>query len=190
MNKQEFLKNLKDELEKNNVHDVQDILADYEEHFVHGLNKGKTELEISEGLGFPAAIAKAYQTDRLISEVKNPQKNFQWSLAFSVIGRLLVIAPFNFIILFIPGVAILTIVALGWLASVIFGLSGVIALINLPAFGTLSTSAWAVVTGFSVGMAFFGMAVLTGMIMFVITKYIVLGLISYLQWNRKLVLQK
>lgn len=190
MNKQEFLKTLKEELERNKVQNVQDILSDYEEHFNHGLSKRKTEEEISEGLGFPATIAKAYKTESLISEIKNPEKGFQWSLAFNVIGRLLVIAPFNFIVLFIPGVVILSLLASGWAVSVAIGSVSLAMLSLLPTLGTLSVNAWAWVAGISTSMGLFGMAVLGGMVMFVITKYVVLAVISYLQWNLKFVLQK
>lgn len=71
MNKLEFLKLLKLELETNGVHNVQDILADYEEHFAHGLNKGKSEEDISKGLGSPLTLAKAYKTESMIREIKS-----------------------------------------------------------------------------------------------------------------------
>ncbi|KYG68625.1 hypothetical protein AZI87_05155 [Bdellovibrio bacteriovorus] len=190
MTKQEFLKNLKEELEKNKVQNVQDILTDYEEHFVHGLSKGKTEVEICEGLGFPSVIAKAYQTESLISEIKNPEKGFNLSLAVTVIGRLLVIAPFNFLILFIPGVVIFALLASGWAVSVAIGSASLALLSMLPFLGTVSAGAWAWVTGLSTSFGLLGLAILGGMVMFVITKYIVLAIISYLQWNLKFILQK
>ncbi|WII72511.1 DUF1700 domain-containing protein [Bdellovibrio sp. 22V] len=190
MNKQEFLKNLKAELEKNKVQNVDDILSDYEEHFNHGLNKRKTEEEISESLGFPSVIAKAYQTESMISEIKNPKKAFKWSLAINVIGRLLVIAPFNFIVLFIPGVVTFALLASGWAVSMAIGSVSVALLSVLFSLGTLSSSGWTWLAGFSASMGLLGLAVISGMVMFMITKYILLGLISYLQWNLKFVLEK
>lgn len=190
MNKQEFLKTLKQELEQNKVQNVQDILLDYEEHFNHGLSKKKSQEEISEGLGFPATIAKAHKTESLITEVKNPKKNFKLGLALNVIGRLLVIAPFNFIVLFIPAVVILSLLISGWAVAVAMGTVSLGLLTFLPALGTLSTGVWTWIAGISSSLGLFGLAALGGMVMFVITKYILLALISYLQWNLKLVLQK
>nr|WP_295902566.1 DUF1700 domain-containing protein [uncultured Bdellovibrio sp.] len=190
MNKQEFLKTLREELERHQVPNVQDILSDYEEHFNHGLSKRKTEEEISEGLGFPPTIAKAHKTESLISEIQNPENGFQWSLAFNVIGRLLVIAPFNFIVLFIPGVVVLSLLASGWAVALAIGAVSLALLSLLPTLGALSANAWAWVAGISSSMGLFGMAVLGGMVMFLITKYIIMALINYLQWNLKFVLQK
>lgn len=190
MKQQEFLKELKTELEKADVPNVQDILADYEEHFQHGLRKGKTEEEICESLGYPPTIAKAHQTENLINQVKNPEKGFQWNLAFNVIGRLLVIAPFNFIVLFIPGVIIFSLLVSGWAVSVALGSVSVAFLAALPAAGVLATTGWFWVAGISSIMGLIGIAVLGGMVMFVITKYVLLALISYLQWNLKFVLEK
>lgn len=190
MNKWEFLKTLKTELERNGIQQAEDILSDYEEHFTHGLNKGKTEVEISEALGHPSTIAKAYKTESLISEIKNPQNGFQWSLAFNIIGRLLVIAPFNFIILFIPGALILALLASGWATSVAIAAAGLAGFALLPVLTTLSVNVWAWVAGLSTILGLIGLAAVTGLVMFIITKHIILAAINYLQWNLKFVLQK
>jgi uncharacterized membrane protein len=51
MNKMEFLKKLEAKLKGLPVNDIKEILSDYEEHFRIGLEKGKTEEEISVELG-------------------------------------------------------------------------------------------------------------------------------------------
>ncbi|MEN0057719.1 MAG: DUF1700 domain-containing protein [Bdellovibrio sp.] len=190
MTKQDFLKALKEELEKNKVRNIQDILADYEEHFIHGISKGKSETEICDSLGTPSVIAKAYETEHMISEIKNPESGFRWSLAITIIGRLLVIAPFNFIVLFIPGVVIFALLTSGWAVSLAIGSASLALLSVIPFLGSMTAGFWAVLAGISTSMGLLGMAVLGGMIMFVISKYIVLALISYLQWNLKFILQK
>ncbi len=144
MTQQEFLKSLKEELERHRVQNIQDVLADYEEHFRHGLNKRKTEEEISQGLGFPATIAKAYQTENMINEIKNPQKGFQLSLAINVIGRLLLIAPFNFFVLFIPGVVIFALMVAGWTVALALGSVSIAILAVLPTVGALAINDLAV----------------------------------------------
>jgi uncharacterized membrane protein len=190
MNKLEFFKLLRLELETNGVRNVQDILADYEEHFTHGLSKGKSEEEISKNLGSPITIASAYKTDSMIQEIKNAETPFSMKLALNVVMRLLVLAPFNFIVLFIPGVMIFTFLVVGWAVTLGFGGVSLGVLGFLPEAASWPLSGWGWVAGISMSMSFLGFAVLGGMIMFMISKYILMGLISYLQWNVKFVLEK
>lgn len=190
MNKLEFLKLLKLELETNGVHNVQDILADYEEHFAHGLNKGKSEEDISKGLGSPLTLAKAYKTESMIREIKSSDKSFDIKLALHVVLRLLVLAPFNFIVLFIPGIIILSFLATGWGVSIAFGGVSLGILGFLPQAASLPLNAWGWVAAISMSLSFLGIAIMGFMAMFLISKYILLSLISYLQWNIKFVLEK
>ncbi|MGE0632306.1 MAG: DUF1700 domain-containing protein [Pseudobdellovibrionaceae bacterium] len=190
MKQQEFLSSLKQNLEKYHVENIQDILLDYQEHFTHGLQKGKKEEEISAKLGNPVSIAKAYSAETLIAQVKNPNEKFQVETALKVIGRLVLIAPFNFIVLFIPGVIIFSLLVAGWSVA---GAFGVVALSLLGAFVKYSLfvfSFWVLLACISLGFGIFGLAVVSGLVMFFITKFILIGLINYLQWNLKFVLEK
>lgn len=190
MNKQEFLKILRSELERNEVQNISDIISDYEEHFNHGLSKRKTEEEISEALGFPTTIAKAYRTEGMIEKIKHPEKGFQWTVALSVIGRLLVLAPFNFFILFIPGIVVLSLLIVGWAVSLSMGSVSFAILSVIPGLGMLSTSGWVWVAAIAAVLGILSLAVVGAMGMFLITKYIVMALVNYVQWNLKIILQK
>lgn len=190
MKKQEFLKELKRELENNQVAKVSEILSDYEEHFTHGLSKGKSELEIASSLGIPSTIAKAYKTETMIQEIKSPENQFRWGLALNVLLRLLVIAPFNFFFLFIPGIVIITFLSVGWSLSFAVGLLGLAILWNIPTLFSLSSTFWLWLAGAAGTIGLCGLGFLGVLVMFFVTKYIVLGLISYLQWNLKFVMEK
>ena len=190
MTKQEFLKQLKAELTANQVLKVEEILADYEEHFNHGATKGKSELDIAVALGSPSTIAKAYKTDSMIQEIKNPESQFRWGLALNVLLRLMVIAPFNFFFLLIPGVIIFGLQCDGWSAALAVGSAGFAILWNIPTIGSLSVTIWLWLAGLSATLGFLGLGLIGILIMFFITKYIVLGLISYLQWNLKFITEK
>jgi uncharacterized membrane protein len=190
MTKNDFLSSLKQELEKNKLKNIQAILQDYEEHFKHGLANNKSEEEICQRLGNPETIAKAFETENMINEVKNPDQGFKLGLAISIIGRLFVVAPFNFFILFIPGMIVFSFVVAGWAASLSVGSIGIIGLSFLPALGAISINPWAWIAGTSVAFSLLGLGVLAGLIMFIISKYILLALISYLQWNLKFIMQK
>lgn len=189
MNKQEFLNSLKENLERYQIKNIQDILADYEEHFVHGLNKGKREDEISESLGTPSTIAKAYQTESMINEIKNPQNKFRLSLALNIVIRLLVIAPLNFFVLFIPGILLFAFLVTGWSISAAIASGSLAILSALPSLATLPANAWTWIAGLCASFSLLGLGVLGGMIMFLISKTILIMLISYLQWNLKFVME-
>lgn len=57
MNKNEFMRKLKDGLVGLNQTDKREILLDYEEHFLDGIKLGRTEEEICESLGDPTELA-------------------------------------------------------------------------------------------------------------------------------------
>ena len=60
MNKREFLDLLRYYLRSYPAYIVNDIVADYEEHFRMGAEKGKTEMEIAAELGSPKDIADEF----------------------------------------------------------------------------------------------------------------------------------
>ena len=57
MKKQEYLNELKAELTKNAVPDAEEVLSEYEQHFLFKLADGFTEEEVAVKLGAPAQIA-------------------------------------------------------------------------------------------------------------------------------------
>ena len=63
MTKNEFLSKLENELKKNGIEDVDDILGEYEEHFAFKLADGYTEEEIAAKLGKPAELAAQFEND-------------------------------------------------------------------------------------------------------------------------------
>lgn len=190
MTKHEFLKTLKTQLETNQVRSVSEILQDYEEHFNHGLAKGKTESEIADSLGSPITIANAYKTETMIAEIKNTDNQFRWGLAISIILRLLILAPFNFIILFIPGIITFSLLVAGWSVAMALGSAGFAVLWHVPSMLSISPTFWMGLAGVSGSIGLLGMCLIGLMIMFFISKHVVLALISYLQWNLKFVMEK
>lgn len=91
MKKQDFLEILRDYLKNNfSNEEVEDIIRDYEEHFIEGAIEGKTELEIISGLGSPKSIADALleengvkikeKTSKLNSIMKELQNKFKINL--------------------------------------------------------------------------------------------------------------
>ena len=60
MTKNEFILQLSNELKKNRINDIDEIIIDFEEHFAFKLEEGKTEEEIARKMGNPVDIAKDY----------------------------------------------------------------------------------------------------------------------------------
>ena len=60
MTKQEYLNELKAELNKNDVADAEDIVSEFEQHFLFKLADGFTEETIASKLGAPAQIAAQF----------------------------------------------------------------------------------------------------------------------------------
>lgn len=63
MNKEKYLSALKRELHTNKIEDIEEIIAEYEEHFTHKLSDGYTEEEIAAKLVKPEIIAKQFVLD-------------------------------------------------------------------------------------------------------------------------------
>jgi len=190
MTKNEFLNQLKLALESRRVPGVSEILADYQEHFTLGREKGKSEEEIAAKLGNPDTIAKAFETESMIAKVKESKDKFEWEMALRVVGRLLILAPFNILVLFIPGVIVFSLLVSAW--SVAAGLGGAgIGVLSASFFiGLFTQSGWAIVACLAAGLGILGLAVLSGLVSFLISKALVLATMDYLKWNLKFVLEK
>lgn len=71
MNKDEYLEKLTRLLKDMSKEDKEDILLDYEEHFMVGLEKGRTEEEISKALGDPETVAKQIKVEYMIKKAED-----------------------------------------------------------------------------------------------------------------------
>lgn len=74
MNKQAYLNELKNHLKSNNVGDIDDIIAEYEEHFTRKMADGYTEEEIAAKLGKAKDIAEEFAPDKDKKDKKTAHK--------------------------------------------------------------------------------------------------------------------
>lgn len=193
MKQQEFLDKLKSELEKYGQHNNSEILSDYAEHFAHGLRNGKTEEDISAKLGNPSTIAKAFEAEHLLKSVSQPQANqttSQFATICKVLGKLIIIAPLNFFMIFIPGAIIFSLLMSGW--AIAAGLvAACVAVVVLGfKFSVFAIGAWGALAFISGSFAIFFLAVFVGLVLYMISKFVIEGMIQYLRWNLKFVLEK
>lgn len=190
MTQTEFLEKLEHELKIYRVSKVDEIIADYKEHFIMGLQNGKTEVEICEKLGSPSIIAKAFETEVMIDQIKNSEHKFEFAKAFKILRRLLILAPFNFFMVVVPGAILFALLCAGWATSVaLVGSSLGLLSISLVA-GLLSLSFWIFIGLSSASLGIASLGLLIGTVMFYLSKNIILACISYLQWNLKFILEK
>mgnify|MGYP000054425374 CR=1 FL=1 len=173
MNKEQFLKQLEASLKRLTNEERQDILQDYEEYFAIGIDKGKTEQEISESLGQPKQIAKELLASYHLDMVERTASAGNILRAvWAVIG----LGFFNVLIVLGPFCALVGVVIAGWLASVGFILAPLGILFNLymGAFEMFDLF-------FSLGLC--GVGIFIAMGMFVATKALTKGFIRYLKFN-------
>jgi len=112
MKQHEYLRELKENLESRiSPEEVEDILSDYESFFVSGKEDGKSDDEISEGLGSPAFLAKSLLDDYANKEIKQPDKHISNSghrLCAYVIDAIISVLPILIVTFFIAGSFILS----------------------------------------------------------------------------------
>lgn len=161
MTKSQYLAKLKHMLPE---FEAQDILNDFEEHFVTGLAEGKTEEEIVISLGDPVDIAKEYG---YVENVK--RKTSITTGIITIIGLLF----FDLII----GIALVATVFAVWvslwslvLSLFVFGIAGLVMMF-------VPIGPWYLFL--FAGFALLGLAGLLGIGMIYVSKYFFKGIVWY-----------
>lgn len=179
MNRDQFLFQLESLLKGLPREERDDILQDFEEHFVIGRSEGKTEEDISSALGSPHQIAKEIRANYHIERVNNDKTVGNVIRAvWAVIG----LGFFNLFIVLGPFLVLVSLVLAGWIVSVSFVASPLLVLIDTIAF----------LGAFSMFDLFFslllaGLGILVGLAMFRVTQFFVTAFIRYLKYNVNLV---
>ncbi len=179
MTKDEFLNKLNEALRGLSLNERQDILQDYQEHFVIGLEEGKTEAEIAERLGSPNSIAKELLASYHIERV---EQSFTAGNIIRAIWAVIGLGFFNLIIVLGPFIAIVGVICTLWVASLGFTLAPLLVIFDfLVHTGTFEFFNLFV----SIGLC--GLGILLGLGMFFVTKVFTKGFIRYLKFNVSLV---
>jgi len=120
MNKDEYIGKLTKLLRKLPKEEREDIISDYEEHFMIGLEKGRTEEEISKALGNPKTLAKQVKAEYMVKRAEDKQSA---SSMFEAILAATGLGIFNLIFVAVPAMILmailLTIFVLG--GAMVFG---------------------------------------------------------------------
>lgn len=179
MTKDQFLKSLESALRPLSQVERQDILQDYKEHFLIGLEEGKTEHEIAEALGSPNQIAKellaSYHVEKV--DAKATTGNI-----FRAIWAVIGLGFFNLVIVLGPFIALVSLIFSGWAVGVSFILSPLLIFIDL----VLQPGAFEFFYLF-MSMLLSGVGLFISIGMFYITKFLIKGFVRYLKYNVSLV---
>ncbi len=126
MNKQEYMIELEKSLKTRKVADVEEILAEYEEHFQFKMADGYSEQEIAARLEQPAVIAEQFAAAGQTGGSRKAQKAFlATGLAFADIGACLFLILF-FSWVLVAGAFTLAVSALGVCLIGGFNIAGLI----------------------------------------------------------------
>lgn len=189
MTKEEYLKNLRDELRGLDEKDVNDIINDQEEFIRDAMSAGRTEVEILRSLGSPKSLADSLKLEYKVKKID--ASGSTWESYKEILGSggiLIALAPLNFFLLFGPVIAILSFM-FSWIvtsAVIVFtGAALLIAQFVVGFFIGLNFVQTATLLFGSIGVISFG---LIGVALFVLVSQVFIKLfISYAQWNISLV---
>lgn len=128
MKKKEFLEELDKILTKRNYSDKEEVLKDFEEHFIVGEQEGKSEEEISKLLGNPKDIADQFkeENEEKVNVTENKTVNKQENSTFAklILAGLLIF--FNIVFVFGIVVGLFGALLGLFIASIAIAISGVV----------------------------------------------------------------
>jgi uncharacterized membrane protein len=189
MTKEEYLSQLASELKKLPAAEVHEILADYREHFDVGTSAQKTDDEIASSLGHPRTVAQGYFVSHLVKDAKNTSS--PWSrlrIACRIMLMILVLAPFNFLVIVGPFVVVFSLALAGWSVPLALGaVSVTVTGALLAAASELALGMPAILSVVFLMLGLLGISVLGVLLMILASKAVIQLVVSYLRWNVELI---
>lgn len=191
MTRREWIDQLHEKLRSQGLHDTAEILADYEEHFIAGVGTGKTEADIAAKLGDPDLVARAHKAEALVTKSPLTGRDPDMGNVLRATLRMLVLTPFNFLMLIGPFLIFAVFLLTGWSVIAGFVALSLGALVGIMlAFPAAMASLWLGGAIFFASVGFICLTIFGIMTMFVLTRWMISIFISYLQWNVNFVIGK
>ena len=187
MNKNEFIKILSNNLSNIPNNEKKEIIADYEEHFIIGLNNKKSEEEICESLGNPKFIAKQYKVDMILKEA---EKSKSISGIIRAIIASLGLGFFNIVFILGPFIGLVAVIISLFAAAFSITISGIFMFLVVVIQPLVSSFFYIginplIVIFLSIGTTALGLLFLIGDCF--LAKYFYIGTIKYLKFNLKII---
>jgi uncharacterized membrane protein len=188
MNRQEYLNRLKGFLNRLPESEREEILRDQEELIRDALASGRQEEEFIASLGDPRALASALIAEARIQKLEEGGAGGALRHTLPALLAVLTLAPFNFIFLLGPYLAMVGVLIAGW-AVVAGGVA-----VGAVLLGVFFSKALEISVGWPIHASSFltllgvtGLFIFFGTCMAFITKFFFLGSVRYLRWNLNLV---
>lgn len=179
LNKEQFLKELNIALKRLPIEERKDILRDYQEHFIIGVEEGNTEERISKSLGPPKQLAKELVAIYHLGKAETTATTGNILRAmYAVVG----LGFLNLVFVLGPFIALTGLIAAGWVVGLAFTLAPLIIIVD-EAINQGTFELFALF--FSLGLCGLGLFVLLGMRF--VSKLAVKGLVRYLKFNINIV---
>lgn len=189
MNKSQFITQLSAFL-KLPYEEKKEVIYDYEEHFLVGIQKGKTEEEIAKELGDPITIAKQYTfTKQMEKASETPTSRNVFAVILSAIGisfinLFFVLGPFLGIFGLLFG---LSLFSLGVeFTGIVFVISPILKMLIPTSVHLLNP--YYIMPILGVGICSLGLIFIIGM--YYVWKYFYKITLIYLKWNINLITNK
>ncbi|MBR5359157.1 MAG: DUF1700 domain-containing protein [Clostridiales bacterium] len=181
MNKKEYLDLLAKELDSMSYGDVKDILDDMEAHFEEGVEAGKTEEQIAEGLGDPVKLAAEFKDGSNFSQVmkKKAAPVIDGNKSADPVGVLLVVLLAIFVA--IPLAIVIACILVCLLIILVLAFTAAVYLIVAAVLGTFGTF---LPSAILLAVTLLFACIFLFAVTFLGTKYFCKGIGAYIGWNK------
>jgi uncharacterized membrane protein len=127
MNKDDYLKEIAKLLWKLPKRERDDVISDYHEHFIIGIEKGRSEEEIAKALGNPKNVAKQINAEYMVKKAEDKQSAgsmFEAILAAAGLGI------FNLIFVAVPALIVFALVLTSFAVGLVMIFGGILITIS------------------------------------------------------------
>lgn len=127
MNKDEYLEKLTKKVMWMPKEDREDIISDYEEHFRIGIEKGRSEEEISKALGDPKTVVKQIKAEYMVKKAENkPSAGSMFEALLAATG----LGIFNLIFVLGPSLIVLSVILSLFVVGIAVIFSGILMILS------------------------------------------------------------
>ncbi|WP_176736358.1 DUF1700 domain-containing protein [Oligoflexus tunisiensis] len=194
MQEHNFIKELERALRPLPATQREDVLADYRAHIFEARERGKSDEEIAAALGDPRTLGRTFVADYHLTRITNPIEGQKFTTSLYHMARaslvVLSILAFNFFFMLWPILALAFILGMSWvfagvavIVGLIFGIAVLIG--NFAAPVTVGLSAKLALSFYS--FSIFGASLLACVVLYLLSRWFLLGLMKYIKLNAKVI---
>ncbi len=189
MNKQNFLSELKKELQQLPQSEVNEILRDQEEYIIEAIKSGRKEEEVINSIGRPKDFARSLIAENLLAvNHESDSILLQFKNVLRILILFVALAPLNIILFLGPFFVVCLALLLGWIFSGAFLITSIALIIGF--FVKLSmyqVGFWVHLSSFFFIIGCVGLGILAIYFVMILSKFVLDISLNYLRWNLNLI---